>query len=171
MSRYAPYYCEENVWWLAQEPHWVDPSVVVVTNPSRTVAMSAQRASKDGTPVVWDYHVVLLDRGAVWDLDCVLGMPLPARRWIEASFDSRAPAHLAPRFRVLARETYVARFASDRRHMRRPDGSWLVDPPPWPAIGGAHDLERLLDLDDPSYGAWLDLLDFTSRATRPLRPQ
>lgn len=162
--RYAPYYCEENVWWLAQRvrPGETRAEVAIVTNAARSVVFAAQRASEDGLPITWDYHVVLASfspRGTdVWDLDCTLGMPLPAHAWIDASFPASAPARLAPRFRVVPAERYVAALASDRHHMRAPDGSWLVPPPPWDPIGGGRDeLARWLDLDDPTHGAAIDL--------------
>lgn len=37
-------------------------------------------------------------------------------------------------FRVIPAETYLAEFASDRRHMRRPDGTWIKPPPSYPPI-------------------------------------
>jgi hypothetical protein len=168
--RHAPYYCEENVWWLAQEPRFsgLRSEVVFVSNERRTVAMRAQRAGPAGEAIVWDYHVVLAVRGTegveVWDLDCTEGAPISARAWLDASFDPHVPPQLAPRFRVMASETYVAAFASDRRHMRRADGSWQVPPPPWPVIGGgAHELEPLIDLADATHGAAIDLTALRSR--------
>jgi protein N-terminal glutamine amidohydrolase len=163
--RYAPFYCEENVWWLAQEARFAGQGaeVVLVSNAKRTVLVWGQRAARSrGEPIVWDYHVVLAARSAagveVWDLDSVVGAPLPAAAWIDTSFDARVPAPLAPRFRIVDASLFVARFASDRRHMRTADGGWEAPPPPWPIIGGgAHSLERLLDADDPSFGPTIDL--------------
>ena len=37
-------------------------------------------------------------------------------------------------FRVIPAETYLEQFASDRRHMKRPDFSWIKPPPTYPAI-------------------------------------
>lgn len=37
-------------------------------------------------------------------------------------------------FRVIPAEQYLAEFSSDRRHMRRPDGTWIKPPPPYPPI-------------------------------------
>lgn len=37
-------------------------------------------------------------------------------------------------FRVIPAEQYLASFSSDRRHMRRPDGTWIKPPPPYPSI-------------------------------------
>ena len=175
VTRYAPYYCEENAWWLAQEPGLEHAQVIVITNRTRSVAMHAQRASEEGAPVVWDYHVVLAVDGAIWDLDCTLGMPISAQAWIDASFDPRVPDRFAPRFRIVDRELYVSRFASDRRHMRREDGGWHVPPPPWNVIGGgAHELDHWIDVDDERLGPWIDrtalLARLTSRETPASRP-
>jgi hypothetical protein len=170
VHRYAPYYCEENVWWLAQEPGFAGlrAEVAFVTNERRTVRMRAQRASGTGADVVWDYHVVLaVWRDAsveVWDLDCTRGMPISATEWIDASFDVAPPRTLAPHFRVLGVNPFVDHFASDRRHMRRPDGGWYVEPPPWEVIGGgAHHLERFVDLRDRALGEIVDLAQLRSR--------
>lgn len=163
--RYAPFYCEENVWWLAQEARFagLPADVVVVSNERRRVAVWGQRAARaEGEPVVWDYHVVLAVQGArgteVWDLDCARGAPLAGAEWLEASFDERVPKRFAPRFRLVDSAVFVARFASDRRHMRTPDGGWEAPPPPWPIIGGgAHDLDRFVDVADETFGATIDL--------------
>jgi hypothetical protein len=150
LTRYAAFYCEENVWWLAREPRFAAAEVVVISNRARTVAMDAQRAG-EGRPLVWDYHVVLAVPGAggveVWDLDTTLGLPVLGARWLEASFDPGWPARFAPRFRPMPAERYVAELASDRRHMRAKNGRWRAPPPEWPIIGGgAHELDRMIDV-------------------------
>lgn len=35
---------------------------------------------------------------------------------------------------MITAETYLNEFASDRRHMRRPDDTWIKPPPPYPPI-------------------------------------
>lgn len=168
MARHQPYYCEENVWWLAQEASLASLAreVVIITNASRAVVMLHQRAAPaPGAPIGWDYHVVLAtrdDAGAaeVHDLDCVLGSRLPARRWLDASFAlaDRLPRSYLPRFRVVPAEEYVATFCSDRSHMRDRRGRLRRPPPPWPCIGaGEPNLERFLDLDDVFIGEVLEL--------------
>lgn len=165
--RYARQYCEENVWWLARDRTLAGDAaeVVVVSNLGRTVLVHAQQAGDDGAPVVWDYHVVLATRAPggveaaveVWDLDSTLGAPLPAHRWLDASFDPATPSVLAPLFHVVPVDLYLCELASDRRHMRTPDGGWIAPPPPWPPIGGgAHDLERWIDFASLPAGAVLD---------------
>jgi hypothetical protein len=42
------------------------------------------------------------------------------------------------RYRIVAAGAFLQRFASDRSHMRRPDGSWMSPPPRYPCIV-AHD--------------------------------
>lgn len=37
-------------------------------------------------------------------------------------------------FRVVPAKQFLQHFASDRRHMKRPDGSWIKPPPPYTAI-------------------------------------
>lgn len=37
-------------------------------------------------------------------------------------------------FRVIPANEFLKDFASDRRHMKRPDGSWIKPPPNYPAI-------------------------------------
>ena len=37
-------------------------------------------------------------------------------------------------FRVIPAEVYLTTFSSDRRHMRRPDGSWIKPPPSYAPI-------------------------------------
>jgi protein N-terminal glutamine amidohydrolase len=153
----ARFWCEENAWHLCVEPA-VGPSarVVVVSNPSRTVALWHQRAGAESDrPVIWDYHVIVVGADAtVWDLDTLLGFPIPLHLYVSQTFRSAAPPALRPLVRVLTAAEYRARFASDRRHMRDADGCWQQPPPPWPAIGDGHRLDALLDFDDTSFGPW-----------------
>lgn len=37
-------------------------------------------------------------------------------------------------FRVIPAEEFLAQFSSDRRHMRRPDGTWIKPPPTYEPI-------------------------------------
>ncbi len=173
MSRYAPFYCEENVFWLAQEARLAATrrEVVFVSNEARSVALFGQRAAqREGEPVVWDYHAVLAvyrpSGVEVEDLDCVRGPSLPARDWLEASFGPARgmQARFAPRFRVIDAEEYVASFSSDRAHMRAPDGSWLAPPPAWaPFVRGPSSLLRVADVAAPFAGEALGLFELCAR--------
>jgi hypothetical protein len=139
---YWPFYCEENVWHLCGEPWAHDALVAWVSNPARAVTCHFQRAAADGQgPIVWDYHVILLvpgpDGWQVVDLDTTLGDRVPFSTYLERTF----LAH-EPRFVVLPAAEYRSGLRSDRRHMRRPDGTHAAPPPPWPGIGeGSNVLE------------------------------
>jgi len=37
-------------------------------------------------------------------------------------------------FRVIPASVFLQHFASDRRHMKRADGSWIKPPPDYPPI-------------------------------------
>lgn len=141
---YQPFWCEENVWHLAQRPEPGDGErlVLVVTGAAGCFAAWQQRDTPLDSPVVWDYHVVLAAGGpawSVWDLDTRLGCPVPANRWLNASFPcpELTPRELWPRFAVFPAGEFVERFGSDRSHMRRSDGGWQRPPPPWPMISGS----------------------------------
>jgi hypothetical protein len=173
-DRYAPFYCEENVWWLAEAAVRAgrDAEVVLVSNARRTVLVWSQRAASSAEkPVSWDYHVVLAVEGEhgldVIDPDCTRGPVLPATSWLDVSFDARVPIALAPRFRSIGAAAYVAGFSSDRRHMRTPEGGFHAPPPPWPIIGGgAHALDRFLAFDDESLPPWIELPALRARWAR-----
>lgn len=152
MARYWPFFCEENVWWLARELESRAGAAVFISGSEGQVVMTAQRA---GTPpdgiLCWDYHVVLLrQRDAFWeivDLDCTdpgAATGLSLTHYARLSFPMLADdwAHCAPRFRIVDASTFVSTFASDRRHMRAADGSWLEPPPPWACIGTGHNLDH-----------------------------
>ena len=114
MTLYQPCYCEENIWQLARARQGaagvVHQSVVLVTNPTRTVACWHQRASRaPDAPVVWDYHVVLVERDengatSIHDLDSTVGTPLPAATWLGTTFPYGADVRkeLRPGFRIVA---------------------------------------------------------------------
>lgn len=170
---YAPYWCEENVWHLCADDRIGSGAaeVAIVTNADRRVALFHQRAStrRDGL-VVWDYHVLLFactNGWQAWDLDTKLGLPVSALEYIERTFPPVLDPTLAPRFRVLAAADYRVGFGSDRRHMRAHDGTWLQTPPPWPPIGRAHELPKLLDTDDCTSAPWIGVDDLVQRYRTP----
>lgn len=157
----APYYCEENVWRLCAEPTIVGRprAAVVISNVARSVAVNHQRAAPSpGSPVVWDYHVVLAARtdGAwmVWDVDSTLGMPVPLAHYLNESFGlpEGFGEALAPCFRVVEAQQYRDVLATDRRHMLDGDGRYQVAPPPWPPIGTGSNLMRFVDMEDDIAG-------------------
>lgn len=168
-TRYCPCFCEENVWHLCTDDAVSDGgspvpleerSAVFITNDRRRVAMRKQRAG--GAPsgfVGWDYHVVLLARRRIWDLDSTLEFPTPLDRWVQETFHPLVPG-FEPRFRVVDAPTYLSTFASDRSHMRGADGRPMKPLPPWPPIGKGMTLPRFIDLAAPFVGKVLDLDEF-----------
>lgn len=164
---HQPFYCEENIWHLAQDPRCGpgERRVAVIMGGDGHVAVWGQRAAgRAGAPILWDYHVVLLVRGdawMAWDLDSLLPLPTPAAAWLAASFPAqdRVPAGLRPLFRLMAAADYVAHLATDRAHMRDRHGRWREPPPPWPAPGDGRPptLGSLIDPYRPAPGAVLDL--------------
>ena len=176
-ATYCACYCEENVLRLAAHPlaapFLTDPAYIcLISNPAQQVALLQQHAGagRRGGLVVWDYHVILLTRAWVLDLDSTLQpFPAPTAAYLEGTCGAceaflrgnggsdggaaaSAAAQLAPRFRLLPLQDYRAAFASDRRHMRGEGGGFVAPPPPWPAFQGeraasAHTLGELLRME------------------------
>ncbi len=162
--RYCPYFCEENVWHLCTDDRVIldrqpipveNRRVVFISNARRRVAMREQRAG-GSQPVLWDYHVILLAGGNVWDLDTTLGFPIRLDAWVTASFHPPDP-QFAPQFRVIDAPAYLSHFRSDRSHMLGPGGIPLKPFPPWPRIGVGMNLPRFVDMETPFIGELLDL--------------
>ena len=179
-SAYWPLFCEENVWHLAGNiSSEVDEALVVfISNRARQVAMWAQRASSDvAEPVVWDYHVMLLESVSrswrVTDPDSSLATPIDAQQYLAASFQniSHELSHLRPVFRIVPADRYRALLRSDRSHMRSSDGNWLAPPPPDPPIGpdvsasgnGGSNLMEFVDMERPFVGQVCDLAGLLKR--------
>ncbi len=137
--RYAPYYCEENVHLLARDRITTGAAgaVVLVSNPTRRIALAAQRAGGRSGLAVWDYHVIYLEDGLVFDLDTALTVPTPALAYVAATFpgplrDPNSPYR--PWFSLVHAPRYLDVFSSNRDHMRDDEGGYLQPPPPWPPI-------------------------------------
>jgi len=177
--RYQPFYCEENAWWLCVEPDLGQGPryVVFIANHAGLCLFLNQRAAPPGEPIGWDYHCVVVDgAGRIWDLDTRLGLPLPGRDWLAGSmpFAARLRPELAPWFRLVPAPDYRRDFASDRSHMRLPDGRWQDPPPPWPEIGQGMTLPDYLHLSGDGPGELLDVGGFTARLdalAQGVRPQ
>jgi len=178
--RYQRFYCEENVWWLAQEPCFGARSrwVLFIKGERGHCAFWYQNANEAG-PTVWDYHVVLVVGGAhgfeVWDQDSVMTLPTALEQYLECTFP-QLPERLAefrPRFRLVEAEEHLSRFCSDRGHMRAEDGGWIHPPPTWSppqpppreridsvsmvSERPPSNLGRFLDLDDDIAGQVMDM--------------
>jgi len=173
-AEYAPFYCEENVWRLCErltEQAIPDVHAVFVANEDGSVAVWSQRASQHPEGLtVWDYHVVALARpeGAwhVFDLDCTAGSELPVEQWLAASFPLAGviPPELEPTFRVVPAQQLFEQFRTDRSHMRAPDGSWLHEPPPWPALSDSSNLARYIDPLGIATGEVVGMREFAARS-------
>ncbi len=138
---YAACYCEENIWQLARRrslPGSRGGAVVLISNPDRRVALGAQRTGCGELRVtVWDYHVVYVEAGEVYDPDSTLAAPAPVRAYVAATFPAAVAAPGSPYrpvFSVLSADSYLEVFSSNREHMRDAAGGYLAPPPPWPAI-------------------------------------
>jgi hypothetical protein len=172
---YQAFYCEENAFHLCQDPRFAGraAAAVFVTGAAAECVMWHQRAARrPGAPLSWDYHVFVLARDPweIWDLDTVLGCPVPAAIYLRRSFrpEIELPREHAPRFRIVSASELPTTFASDRSHMRRPDGRHLKPPPPWPPIGRPgleSNLGRFLTMSDSIAGEVMDLAGFLARVT------
>ncbi|XP_033981218.1 protein N-terminal glutamine amidohydrolase isoform X2 [Trematomus bernacchii] len=161
---YTSCYCEENVWCLCEffrredAAQLEDMFVVFISNENRTVPLWRQTSGRGGQPVVWDYHVVLLQArsSVVYDLDSELPFPCSLKRYSSEALRSERgirPAYHR-KLRVVPAHSFLLNFASDRSHMKNSDGSWKMPPPPYPPI---HTTESRMNLDDfismrPAYG-------------------
>lgn len=173
MFKYASCFCEENVWWLCQEPRFAAANleVVFISNPHRCCAMFGQRAaSAPDAPVFWDYHVVLSVQEAgrydIWDLDCVSGAPVEAREWLGLTFapGQGLPAEVKPLFRLIPAAVFVENFSSDRAHMLDENGKPVVPFPSWPAIASrASNLFHFVDMQTSFLGEVFALSGVASR--------
>lgn len=149
-----------------------------ISNVAGQVLMLRQRAGDgDQQLVVWDYHVVWLewaemgwrvfdpDHMATPDAESDPAAGVAADAYLRASFPALSQPYqrLAPCFRLIDAAPFLADFASDRSHMRTvaEDGTatWLQPPPPWPAPGRGHNLDRYIDMGSDGPGRVLMLPD------------
>ena len=154
--RYTPYFCEENIWWLAR--NLVDAGydqsemrVLLFSNPWQSVALMKQRASVQGGPVIWDYHVVLMVRTdnvqRILDFDTLLDFDASCSDYLLNTFpvQSGLPKHYRAWVRSIPASGYLEHFYSDRTHMRGhvPESEF----PQYPVIRPAF-MESAISLDD-----------------------
>ncbi|MEZ4311086.1 MAG: hypothetical protein R3F14_23845 [Polyangiaceae bacterium] len=106
--------------------------------------------------------------------DTTLGFPVPAGEYLARSFRDGLPAELAPIFRVVPAQVFVATLASDRSHMRGADGRYERPPPPWAPISAPErgsNLMRFVDMRDPIAGEVLSLGELRGRVESCIRGQ
>lgn len=143
--KYHPYYCEENIWHLAQELVSIlkNTKVIFISNTIQRVELYYQQATDTSYQgIVWDYHVVLLgmqqNKWMIYDLDTFLPCPAPAIEYLSLTFPYSTREYqergTEPLFRLINANEYLKNFSSDRTHMRDEEGNWVHPPPPWPPL-------------------------------------
>lgn len=176
--RYRRYYCEENIYLLCED--LLDShrrlQAVFISNSRAQCLFYHQRCAEVGAPLVWDYHVVLLDGPhrapvdappyRIFDFDTRLGFGIDAEEYLRKTFQPPGPERLRSRFRLVPVHDFLAGFSTDRRHMRvdpqNPDSPWLQPPPPWDPPRGsgaarAHELPRFISMEPEGPGVTVNL--------------
>ena len=137
---YTSCYCEENVYKLGEVIANRDLSklentyAIFVTSTNMQVPVWCQQASKSELkPVVWDYHVILLYNGFIYDLDTTLPYPCLVEEYLLKStrlLDFPLPDENLHLFRLIRMDIFLKHFSSDRSHMATSKAS----APSWPCI-------------------------------------
>ncbi|XP_075931740.1 protein N-terminal glutamine amidohydrolase [Anarhichas minor] len=155
---YTSCYCEENVWKLCEFVRTERTAlleelfVVFISNENRMVPLWKQKSGRGDRPVIWDYHVVLLQvrlhsSSLVYDLDTELSFPCSLKLYSDQAL--RSDRNIKPAYhrklRVVPADSFLLNFASDRSHMKDSEGSWRMPPPPYPPI---RTTECQMNLDD-----------------------
>eukprot|EP01120_Amphizonella_sp_Union-15-10_P015198 TRINITY_DN7754_c0_g1_i5.p1 TRINITY_DN7754_c0_g1~~TRINITY_DN7754_c0_g1_i5.p1 ORF type:complete len:131 (-),score=13.11 TRINITY_DN7754_c0_g1_i5:37-429(-) len=108
---YTYCYCEENVWKLAETLknngyELGEVYAVIVSNQNKTIPI--WKHGEGFGPVVWDYHVLLIDRGKqlAYDLDAKLDtFPCMLSKYVEECFkpiqSPMLPKRLQRNYRVI----------------------------------------------------------------------
>lgn len=175
--KYTPFYCEENIWHLASSRSDRESLVVFLSNARFQIPLWMQRASQDPSqPVVWDYHVILLEKKddayQVWDLDSSLPCPTDVTHYVEQSVSriENLPEKWHIQFRVIPSQSFLEMFSSDRSHMKDSQtGQWIKEPPPWPpiqSVAGGHNLRQFIEMKDAFIGDVLSERMFIERYCR-----
>lgn len=151
-ARYTPFFCEENIWWLAKSllADGVDADllkVVVFSNPLASILLFNQRAAAEGGPIIWDYHVVLQarieDSDWIFDPDSRLSFPEHRETYLLHTFprQSTLPERYRAWARIIPADSYLKHFYSDRTHMigQIPASEF----PDYPIIQPAAGLDRI----------------------------
>ncbi|KFM71476.1 Protein N-terminal glutamine amidohydrolase, partial [Stegodyphus mimosarum] len=146
---YTSCYCEENVWKICDyvrnnQKHLLPACYAVfISNRNESVPLWYQKSGKDDNNLaVWDYHVIFLyspgnNTGSfIYDLDSILPFPCELEKYAPLTFksDSSLDPCYHRYFRVVPADVFLKTFASDRSRMKKPDGTWIKEPPPYPCI-------------------------------------
>lgn len=131
---YCHCYCEENIYRLADrllKEGIVDQKdeslkIVFISNPNKTIPVW----KKNGSRVVWDYHVILFQTNKttsetkVFDFDSDLDFPISLDEYARICLRSKdkIQPHYSHYFRVVDHAQLVQTFSSDRSHMKTANG-------------------------------------------------
>lgn len=154
---YTSCYCEENVWKLCQQikkdngTTLKEYHVVFISNKKRQVPLWMQKSGKDPlSPVIWDYHVILIQKPEegkplVYDLDSLLAFPCLLEHYIHQALQNEQTMkkEYHRKFRVIEAQRFLDIFASDRSHMRLPNGQYQHPPPNYAPIRTARESMNL----------------------------
>eukprot|EP00795_Rhopilema_esculentum_P003738 gene3738-15013_t len=147
---YTSCYCEENVWKLCERIR--DEQIDQLSEYYAVFISNATRQ---------DYHVILVRKcpdgeSYVYDLDCILAFPCHLSDYASQVLRSNKglKKQFHRKFRVVPAAVFLNTFASDRSHMKKPNGEWIQEPPDYPAIRTADDTMNLEDFIDmnPEFG-------------------
>jgi len=156
---YTSFYCEENVWRMCDQISKCQPDIlseyyaVFISNKNKQVPLWMQKQTKDPlTPVVWDYHVVLMQKPKegsplVYDLDSLMAFPCQLKQYLQQAIQSEKnmKKEYHRKFRIIEADDFLSSFASDRSHMLKSNGEYVQPPPNHPAIRTD---DELMNLDD-----------------------
>ncbi|KAJ6747475.1 hypothetical protein OIU74_029855 [Salix koriyanagi] len=164
---HTPLYCEENVYFLLKklckdgvaDADGSDLFVVFISNDMKQIPLWHQKASTraDGI-ILWDYHAICIQRKReggshlVWDLDSSLPFPSPLASYVSETIRPSFQLFSEYRrsFRIVHAPIFLRFFASDRRHMKDPDGNWTAQPPAYEPIvaedGTVHNLNEYMEI-------------------------
>nr|CAG4650428.1 EOG090X0C0Q [Sida crystallina] len=161
---YTSCFCEENVWHMAKnirdkgdDSTLKQCFVVFVSNTHESIPLWKQKAGKDQDGfVVWDYHVFFLHASEtrinqIYDLDSTLQFPCNFDEYARKSLrnEELMPEEFHRFFRVIPAKDFLESFSSDRRHMKKDDGTWMKPPPTYPPIQTSttnHNLKVFVDM-------------------------
>lgn len=125
---YTSQFCEENIWHLAssliqQDINKTDLTVVFISNIKQHVALFNQKTAPDNQPVIWDYHVILIQQNRhqhlVFDFDSKCDFPVTLEEYLLASLPTAVQIHpdYQAAFRLVKASDFLHQFYSDRSHM------------------------------------------------------
>lgn len=140
---YTACYCEENIWklcesWKSKDPtHLPYLSAVFISNERRQIPIWEQKsANNEERIVIWDYHVILVDKSSspalIYDFDTNLSFPTDVSDYLLRAIrsETKISSRYHRLFRVIPAQEYLDVFASDRSHMLKKDRVTYNSPPP-----------------------------------------